>query len=82
MTGGPVVHTDKVALALAVQYDISGTSFTASKPEVWSPVAGIEEFALAPDGKQFAILMTPSIKTKVTFAVNFCDELRGRFSQG
>ena len=66
------------------EFVVSGNSFVASKPRVWSGQqlfsAGFTNFDLAPDGKRFAILPAPGTRAdvRVTVLLNFFDELRRR----
>ena len=76
----------------APEYSTSGGSFKASKPRAWSPQpildAGgpFQPYALAPDGKRFAVLLYPDgtadprNSLHLTFVLNFVGDLRKRFS--
>ena len=67
-------------------YTVSGDSFAASQPRLWSekqpPLPTAPD--LMPDGKRFVVLLPPSAansaerQTHVTFLLNFSDELRRR----
>jgi eukaryotic-like serine/threonine-protein kinase len=70
---------------LVAAYDVEHDSFRAQKPRVWSPVAFRPRprgrpYDLHPDGERFAL--APNIETqvaakdKVTFVLNFFDELK------
>jgi serine/threonine-protein kinase len=72
---------------MAVDYMVDGASFVAGKPRLWSDrqllSLGVVNLALAPDGKRFAVFPIPEAageKTpvRVTFLLNFFDELRRR----
>ena len=77
---------------MVVDYTVSGSSFVAGKPRVWSdqrflvsPGGGpFPPVALAPDGKRFAIMryangtMDPPSNLRLTFLLNFSDELQRR----
>ena len=78
---------------MAVTYTASGDSFRADKPQLWSPGqltnvgAGISSFDLHPDGKRFAVLRVAdtgqaTTASKVSFILNFSDEIRGKFQAG
>ncbi len=66
-------------------YIVRGSTFEASKPRLWSnqrllPTA-FTNFALAPDGRHFAVIPDTSAPTdgvRVTMLLNFLDELRRR----
>ena len=67
-------------------YSVSGNSFRADKPRLWSDVElqdmGFNRnFDLHPDGKRFAIMKSSETQSeekrdKVTLVENFFDELR------
>jgi len=66
-------------------YRVSGTSFEASKPRLWSNQrlldSGFTNLDLAPDGKRFAIMPASNVsseKDRVSVVLNFVDELRRR----
>jgi serine/threonine-protein kinase len=70
---------------MVADYTAKGDSFMAGKPRVWSETPiydpGATNFALAPDGKRFAVFPTSDSTGKkdnlhVTFLLNFADELR------
>ena len=77
---------------MVASYTAKGDSFLADKPRLWSerrlPDSGtvglIPSFAIAPDGKRFAILMPTDTAdeqkppTQMTFLFNFFDNLRRR----
>ena len=69
------------------EFVVSGNSFVASKPRVWSGQqlfsAGFTNFDLAPDGKRFAILPAPGTRAdvRVTVLLNFFDELNAGFTE-
>jgi hypothetical protein len=70
---------------MVADYTISGSSFEASKPRVWSNQrlfqTAFTNFDLAPDGKRFAIVPDSSAspaEVRVTMLLNFFDELRRR----
>ena len=76
-------------------YTVSGDSFVAGKPQLWSPGQFLDlvnlgpfyNFDLHPDGKRFAVVKTPgpgegTLVNKVTFIFNFFDELRRKVPAG
>jgi serine/threonine protein kinase/Tol biopolymer transport system component len=76
---------------MVVTYGVSGDSFHADKPQLWSPGQlidlglGIYTFDLHPDGKRFAVLKAQgtgqsAAVNKVNFIFNFFDEIRRRTS--
>jgi Tol biopolymer transport system component len=78
---------------MAVTYTASGNSFSADKPQLWSPGQftdrgfGFSNFDLHPDGKRFAVLKAPGAEqaaavNKVNFIFNFFDELRRKVPPG
>jgi serine/threonine-protein kinase len=84
------VNREKIMVAT---YTVSGESFRADKPRLWSPgqftSRGVDlNYALHPDGKRFAVLKAGNGETapppinKVSFIFNFFDELRHRVPAG
>jgi serine/threonine-protein kinase len=77
---------------MVVTYAVSGDSFHADKPRLWSPgqfddLGTISTFDLHPDGKRFAVLKAPGTEqnpavNKISFIFNFFDELRSKFPAG
>ena len=73
---------------MVVEYTVNGDSFLPGKPRLWSEkqiyYAGVTNLALAPDGKRFAVFPMPEDagpgkgSVRVTFLLNFFDELRRR----
>jgi serine/threonine-protein kinase len=73
---------------MAVEYAVKGDSFIPGKPRIWSDrkiySGGVTNWALAPDGKRFAVFLPPEVAgaepnpLHVTFLLNFFDELRRR----
>jgi serine/threonine-protein kinase len=77
---------------MVVEYTAMGDSFAPGTPRVWSQQqilrnrggGPFQPFALAPDGKRFAVLLYPDGTTerqnplRLTFLLNFGDELRRR----
>jgi serine/threonine-protein kinase len=71
---------------MVVPYTVSGESFNAGKPELWSPGQfterlGSVNFDIHPDGKRFVVLKAPTSKEgaapgKFIFVFNFFEELR------
>jgi Tol biopolymer transport system component len=70
---------------MIVTYVVSGDSFSAGKPQLWSPGQFTNHgdppnFDLHPDGKRFAVLKAPdaekTVVNKVGFIFNFFEELR------
>jgi len=76
---------------MMVPYSVNGATFTPGTPQSWSDkqlaslLAGAN-MDLAPDGKRFAVLMSPQAEprspTEVTFLLNFFDELRRKVPSG
>jgi hypothetical protein len=77
---------------MAVSYTAKGDSFAASKPRVWLEtrlrVSDNSTWDLAPDGKRAAVVLAEdsdasrSGPTRLTFLLNFFDELRRRAPAG
>jgi Tol biopolymer transport system component len=77
---------------MAVTYSVSGDSFHADKPQLWSPgqfadIAGNSNFDLHPDGKRFAVLKATGTEqaaavNKVNFIFNFFDEIKRKVAPG
>jgi serine/threonine-protein kinase len=77
---------------MVVEYSTAGGSFKAGKPKAWSQQAILDAggpfqpYALAPDGKRFAVLLYPDgtadprNSLHLTFVLNFVNDLRKRFS--
>src|SRR5262249_39704081 len=67
-------------------YAVNAESFVADTPRLWSQKAAVEvnQLALMPDGKRFVALMSGSTEPqpRVTFLLNFADELRRRVPGG
>lgn len=75
---------------VVVEYSVKGGIFKANKPRVWSQQAILnaggpfEPYALAQDGKRFAVLLYPDGTAErrnalhLTFVLNFLDSLRKR----
>jgi Tol biopolymer transport system component/predicted Ser/Thr protein kinase len=74
---------------MVTTYTAADGTFRAGKPRLWSPgqftnIRNGISFALHPDGKRFAVLKadkaeaTPPPINKITFILNFFDELRGK----
>ena len=75
---------------MAATYSVSGDSFHADKPQLWSPgqftdLGVMPNYDVHPDGKRFAVLKAPATETpsgpnnKVTFILNFFEALRRKF---
>jgi serine/threonine-protein kinase len=78
---------------MVTDYEVKTESFVAGKPRVWSDqqlrdLGGALNYDLAPDGKRFAVLpnLNAPVEEKgdvrVTFLLNFFDELRRRAPAG
>ena len=77
---------------MMVAYSVTGDSFRADKPQLWSPGQFTDRgsnrnFDVHPDGKRIAVLKTPGSEqtaavNKVSFIFNFFDELRSKFPPG
>jgi serine/threonine-protein kinase len=73
---------------MVANYTAKGDAFVADKPRLWSEkqfgvTANYANFDLAPDGKRFAVLMTPEgegekAPSHLNFLLSFFDELRRR----
>jgi DNA-binding winged helix-turn-helix (wHTH) protein/Tol biopolymer transport system component len=73
---------------MTVNYSVNGESFLATTPRSWSDKQifspGVVNLAQAPDGKRFAVFPMPAPlagknePVRVTFLLNFSDELRQR----
>jgi serine/threonine-protein kinase len=73
---------------MVANYTAKGDAFVADRPRLWSEKRFLDtgtftNFDLAPDGKHFAVLMSPDgeteqqrAQTHATFLLNFFDELR------
>ncbi len=80
---------------MVTAYVANGDSFTAAKPQVWSPKALLDSggnypYDLAPDGKRFAVVLN-AVATEekeqkpidsVAVRLNFFDELRRKIPSG
>jgi serine/threonine-protein kinase len=77
---------------MVAKYVVTGDSFSAGKPQVWSEKRLVEGYSstydLAPDGKRFAVVLNadgtsePKPFTHVTVLLNFFDELKRRVPAG
>jgi serine/threonine protein kinase len=81
---------------MVADYTAQGDSFSPGKPRVWSQQQIVLKFgggpfqpyALAPDGKRFAVMLYPDGSTErqnplhLTLLLNFGDEVRGRVAIG
>jgi eukaryotic-like serine/threonine-protein kinase len=81
---------------MVADYTATGDSFTPGTPRQWSPHpilpnyggGPFQPYALAPDGKRFAVMLYPDGTTErhaplhLTFLLNFADELRRRVATG
>ena len=73
---------------MVVDYAVNGDSFLPGKPRLWSDKqiynGGVTNWALAPDGKGFAVFLPLEVTSReqrdlhMTFLLNFFDELRRR----
>lgn len=70
---------------MVVDYNVEGDSFAASKPRLWTPTrilapSGAYNMDVAPDGKRLVVFPLPQSddETRVTFLLNFNDELQRR----
>jgi hypothetical protein len=74
---------------MVADYTATDVAFSSRKPRVWSDrqirqVGNTLSFAIAPDGKRFAVFPVPEATAQdkgaahVTFLLNFFDELRRR----
>ena len=76
---------------MSVGYTVTGDSFAAGKPQIWSEkklayLGGCYPYDLAPDGKRFAVVLNPAgagdLTDSVTILLNFFDELRRKVPTG
>jgi len=77
---------------MVVTYTMSGDSFHADKPQLWSPGQFTDRgatynFDLDPNGQRFAVLKAPGADptasvNKVSFIFNFFDEIIRKFPAG
>jgi serine/threonine-protein kinase len=81
---------------MVADYTATGDSFAPGKPRLWSPHpilfnyggGPFQPYALAADGKRFAVMLYPDGTTErhstlhLTFLLNFADELRRRVAAG
>ena len=76
---------------MVASFSLEGGLFHPDQPRPWSPVAipnhagqGMSSIAMAPDGKRFAVLMPAEqpLGNRVTFVMNFFDEVRRRTAPG
>ena len=77
---------------MVAAYTATGDTFRPDKPRLWSPgqfteLAWTRNFDLHPDGQRFVVLKAPGIgeagpANKVTFILNFFDELRRKVPTG
>jgi Tol biopolymer transport system component/predicted Ser/Thr protein kinase len=81
---------------MVADYSATGDSFTPGKPRAWSPHpillnyggGPFQPYALAPDGKRFAVMLYPDGTAErhstlhLTFLLNFADELSRRVPAG
>lgn len=78
---------------MAVDYMATGDSFTSGKPRLLSDkqlqsISGVLNYDVAPDGKRLAVLPVQDApagdtgNARVTFLLNFFDELRRKVPAG
>ena len=77
---------------MAASYTLSGDTFSAGKPRVWSPTPvrrmGVQQnFDVSPDGKRVVMFPQPAVAESqgnlhATFLLNFFDEVRRRVPVG
>ena len=78
---------------MVASYTASGDSFSADKPQLWSPGQftdrglGFYNFDLHPDGKRFAVLKAPGTErdaamNKVNVVLNWFEELKQKVPTG
>ena len=76
---------------MVAEYTAADSSFRPGKPRVWSSrqllYPGFTNMDVAPDGKRFAVALPPDTTestdaVRVTFLLNFDDELRRRLRSG
>jgi serine/threonine-protein kinase len=86
---------DGKPVVMVTDYRTKGGSFSPGKPRIWpqhqilfKETGGpFQPYALAPDGKRFAVLLYPDATTErrnrlhLTFLFNFSDELRRRVAE-
>ena len=77
---------------MVLDYDVKGDSFVAGAPRLWSNQrifnpTSYSNFDIAPDGKRFAVLLTPDVvsgdkpRTQITVLQNFFDDVRLKIKQ-
>ncbi len=90
-SGHEIFYTSAERRMMVASYSAAGDSFRADSPRLWSNVVIGDrgpmnvDFALHPDGKRIAILSdaggdAQKQVSKVTFIVNFPDELRSKLA--
>jgi len=88
-SGGEIIFTTFFAPThiMALPYSFDAGSFQTGAPHPWSPMAvpdhagfSARSVTIAPDGKRFAVLMPAEqpLGNRVTFVMNFFDEVRRR----
>ena len=88
-TGGMLFFENLDNQIMATDYEIKDESFVAGKPHLWSDqrlqdAGGYLNYDAAPDGRRFAVLPDAGSRSegqgnvRVTFLLNFFDELRRR----
>ncbi|HZM95315.1 MAG TPA: protein kinase [Vicinamibacterales bacterium] len=88
-TGNELFYRTEDQYLMVTHYSADGDSFVADKPRVWTNTrifntGLIQNFALAPDGKHFAVLMSAdgpqpgTTQRNAMLVLNFFDEVRRR----
>jgi serine/threonine-protein kinase len=88
-TGNELFYRTEDQYLMVTRYSADGDSFVAEKPRVWSNTrifntGLIQNFAPAPDGKRFAVLMPAegpqpgTTQRNAMLVLNFFDEVRRR----
>jgi serine/threonine-protein kinase len=92
--GNELFYCTQDGRIMEVVYRVSGTSFVAQKPQVWSTqslnlknLGALNTFDLHPDGRRFAVVKAPGpaegpLLNEVTIISNFSDEVRRKFYVG
>jgi len=92
--GKELFYCTKEGKIMVVAYTVSGDSFVAEKPQLWSTqslnlmnLGALSMFDLHPDGRRFAVVKVPgstagSPLNEGTLISNFFDEVRAKVSVG
>ena len=91
-TGKELFYSTPDNRVMVAPYTVSGESFSAGQPQLWSPGQftdrlGLVNYDVHPDGKRVVVLKTPIgsedvSPSKFAFVFNFFDELRQKVPSG